>query len=79
MDGSGGKSAVYGPQLGGWRSQTLLAVLARPTKNVLDNPRIASTTDTGAAASSSDVRQLRSRRGGIRGNVGRQDRHGINA
>lgn len=77
MDGSGGKSAVYGPQLGGWRSQTLPRTCS-PDQNVLDNPRIASTTDTGAAASSADVQATQKSGGeGYAATSAGQERHGI--
>lgn len=77
MDGSGGKQAVYGPQLGGWRSQTLPRTCS-PDQTILDNPHVASTTDTGAASNSID-RQATSKSGseGYSATTAGQERRGL--
>lgn len=77
IDGSGGKQAVYGPQMGGWRSQTLPRTCS-PDQTIVDNPRIASTTDTGAAGAAVDSQAtLKSGTEGYAANAAGQDRHGV--
>ncbi len=49
LDGSGGAKAAYGPQMGGWRSVSLPRTCS-PDQTSFENPRVASTTGTGAAA-----------------------------
>lgn len=77
MDGSGGAAAVYGPQLGGWRTATLPRTCS-PDQTVIESPRLASTTGTGAASAAVDsVASNASGNEGAAAVAAGQDRHGL--
>lgn len=77
MDPSGNKPAVYGPQMGGWRSQTLPRTCS-PDQTVIENPRLASTTGTGSSYAAIDGQASnRSGNEGFAATMAGQSSHGV--
>lgn len=77
FDGSGGQPAVYGPQMGGWRSQTLPRTCS-PDQTTFENPRLASTTGTGSSDAAIDSQATnRSGSEGFAAKIAGQERRGV--
>lgn len=77
FDGSGGQPAVYGPQMGGWRSQTLPRTCS-PDQTTFENPRLASTTGTGSSDAALDSQATnRSGSEGFAATMAGQERRGV--